>query len=509
MTDQKLQISIIVSYLAAGISVVVSMLYTPFMLRMLGQSEYGIYQLVCSVASYLSLLSFGFGSSYIRFFSRYNGNNEKEKISSLNGMFLTVYGILAFICVIVGMCLIGNLDAVFKNLTDDEIETAKILLFFLSVNVAITFVNSVFDSFIIAHEKFVFQKLVYVLKTVLNPILTVPFLLLGFKSVTLTVVTTLLTCANLVVNYIYCKNRLEMKLDLANFDFRLLKEIVVFSSFIFLNILTDQINWNLDKFLLGIYRSSTEIAIYGVASQLNSYYMSCSTIISSVFIPKVNRIVANGNNIKLLDELFIKIGRIQFMILGLISSGFVFFGQRFINIWAGKGYETSYIPTVILLFSAMVPLIQNIGIEIQKAENLHKFRSVIYTLIAAGNFVFSMILTPHYGVIGCTVGTSLSLIIGNVIIMNVYYAVKIHLDVKLFWKNILKIVVSMIIPVIYGTVCMNFINLQSLTAYVGAIVLYTLIYCLSLYTIGMNNNEKRFVTEVVKKVFKGARAAEK
>ena len=44
----------------------------------------------------------------------------------------------------------------------------------------------------------------------------------------------------------------------------------------------DQVNWNVDKFLLGRFRGTVAVAVYGLAAQLNSYYMSLSTAISSV-----------------------------------------------------------------------------------------------------------------------------------------------------------------------------------------------------------------------------------
>ena len=499
----KLKISVIVSYVSAAISTVVSLLYTPFMLRMLGQSEYGIYQLVCSVASYLSLLSFGFNSSYIRFYSRYTEKDREQRISELNGMFMLIFSILSILCLIIGACLISNLDVLFKNLLASEIKTSKILLFFLTINVSVTFINSVYDSYIVAHERFVFQKLLYLIKTVLNPILTIPFLLLGFKSITLTVVTTLLTFVNLTINHWYCKYKLGMRVSIVKINTALLKEIAIFSLFIFLNIVTDQINWNMDKFLLGVYRNSIDISIYGVSAQLNTYYMSCSTIISSVFIPSINRIAASNENIKPLNDLFIKIGRIQFMVLGLICSGFIFFGKEFIQFWAGDGYEQSYVPAVILMSSATIPLIQNIGIEIQKAKNLHKFRSVVYVFIAIANLLLSIKLTPIYGVMGCTIGTSAALIIGNGIIMNIYYNRKINLNIRVFWVNILKLILAMLIPLAFGIVYKHYIGYRGFVPYCICISVYALLYLVFMYFFGMNEHEKQMINKPIKARIKG------
>lgn len=497
MKYNKLKVGVAVSYLAAGISVIVSLIYTPFMLRMLGKSEYGTYQLIYAVAGYLSLLSFGFGSAYIKFYSAYIDENREKSIAKLNGMFLTVFSVLAVVCCIVGFILVFNMGGFFKKLTAQEAHTAQILLSFLVVNVALTFLNSVFDSYIIAHEDFLFQKVTYLIKTVLNPILTVPFLLLGFKSVVLVVITTLLTAISLLINYVYCVKKLKMRFSFTGFDTSLLKKIAVFSSFIFLNIVTDQINWNLDRFLLGVYRSSAEIAVYGVAAQLNTYYMSCSSIVSSVFIPRVNRIAVQKDADKGLNDIFIKVGRIQFMILALICSGFIFFGKTFIRLWAGSGYEQAFPIALILLSAVTVPMIQNIGIEIQKAKNLHKFRSIIYAAIAVCNLILSIILTPKYGIWGCTVGTAASLIVGNIIIMNVYYHRTIKLNVLRFWRSIAGILPSIAIPVLFGEVYNKFIGTQSKMDFVLGVMAYAVVYGISIYLLGMNSYERNLARKPI------------
>lgn len=105
--------------------------------------------------------------------------------------------------------------------------------------------------------------------------------------------------------------------------------------------------------------------------------MSLSSSISSVFIPRVNKIVAmDENNNKELTELFTKVGRIQFIILAMVIGGFIVIGQYFINVWAGNDYNNAYYVALLLIVPVTVPLIQNLGIEIQRAKNMHKFRSI-------------------------------------------------------------------------------------------------------------------------------------
>lgn len=194
----------------------------------------------------------------------------------------------------------------------------------LVFNIALSFPASVFNSHIIANEKFIFNKIMQMLKTLLNPFITLPILLMGYGSIGLVLVTTIINIVVEVSNSIYCFKKLNIKFAFNKFDFKLMKEMTIFSSYVFINMIIDQINWNVDKFILGRYRGTGSVAVYGLAAQLNTYYLSLSTAISNVFIPRVNRMVATNNSNNELTSLFTRVGRIQFILLSLICSGLIF-----------------------------------------------------------------------------------------------------------------------------------------------------------------------------------------
>ncbi|MEG1106996.1 MAG: oligosaccharide flippase family protein [Eubacterium sp.] len=501
MKINQLKIGVILSYISMGISTVISILYTPIMLRLLGQSEYGLYQLVFSVVSYLGLLSFGFGSAYMRFFARYKVKNDQEGIARLNGMFMLVFLLIAVVALLAGSLLILNIETLFKNsLTGHEIATAKILMTLMVFNIAVSFPASVFDANVTAHEQYFFQRIVNLLRSVLNPFLTLPLLLMGYKSISLVVVTTLLTLGSLLVNVWFCFKKLKIRFSFKHFEIDLFKEIAVFSSFVFLNMITDQINWSVDKFILGVLAGTAGVAVYSIAAQLNTYYLNFSTSISSVFIPRINCIVAENSDNKQLTEIFTKVGRIQFVILSLIISGYIVLGQAFIYFWAGSDYTSSYFVGLWLMIPVTVPLIQNLGIEIQRAKNMHKFRSIVYIFIAIGNILLSIPLCKLYGPVGCAVGTAISLLIGNGLIMNWYYQKKIGLDIKYFWYEIAKFIPSLIIPGIMCVIILLFVKIQTISALLLWGIAYVIIFILSIWKFGLNAYERNLFSSPIKKL---------
>lgn len=165
----QLKAGVVLSYISTAITIVIQLLYMPIMIRLLGKSEYGLYSLVSSVVSYLSLFSLGFTGAYLRFFARFYG--DKKKLASLNGMFLTLFSILSVIATICGMILSFFPEQIFgSKLSDSELLKARILMFILVINIAITLISSIFDSMIGAYEQFIFQRIVGLISTIVNPL---------------------------------------------------------------------------------------------------------------------------------------------------------------------------------------------------------------------------------------------------------------------------------------------------------------------------------------------------
>lgn len=494
---------VILSYAGEIVKILVNLVYTPIMLRLLGQSEYGLYQLVYSVVSYLSLLSLGFGSSYLRFYSRYKAQNDEDGVAKLNGMFILIFCSISVICILCGTVMVRNIRTIFgTGLTESEYATAKVLMELLIINLALTFPNSVFNCSITAHEKFLFQKLLILLQNLFSPFLTLPLLIMGYGSIGMVSVTTLLTFVLLISNMFYCFKKLHVRFAFHGLKISLFKEMWVFTFFIFLNQIIDQINWSVDKFLLGRFAGTTAVAVYGVGGQINTLYLQFSSSVSNVFVPKVNRIVAETNDNTELTTLFTKVGRIQFIVLGLILTGFVFFGMPFVNLWAGEGYGASYAVALLLIIPVTVPLIQNLGIEIQRAKNMHKARAVVYLAIAIANVFISISLIKFFGPEGAALGTAISLFAGNIIFMNWYYHARIGMNMFYFWKEIAKFIPALIAPCVVGIAIMKFVNITGLVKLGVFAVVYAAVYGLSMYFFGMNEEEKQLVMGPIRKILR-------
>lgn len=497
--NQK-RVGAILQYCQIILNILISLIYTPIMLRILGQNEYGIYSVASSTISFLSLLSLGLGGSYLRYYSIYKKDNDEEGISRLNGLYLFVFSVIGLISLALGLTLAFNVGLIFnESYSSSDINIARVLMIILSINLAISFPASVFSSYITSQEKFVFQKIVNMLTTVLGPCTCIILLFCGFASIGMVVASLLFTILTAVINIYYSVFKLKMRISYKKIDFRLLKDIFVFSVFIALNQIIEQINWQTDKIILGKIIGGSSVAIYAVGSQINMLFVQFSTAVSGVFAPRVNMIVQKNekNMDEQLSDLFILVGRIQWFVLFLILSGFAFFGKYFVYRWAGEGYDNSYYVALLLMTPAIVALIQNVGIEIQRAKNKHQVRSIVYFAIAVLNVLISILFAMLWGEIGCALGTTISLILGPILFMNIYYQKKLNIDVKRFWKEIGKTLPGMILPLTYGVLILLLHKFASFVDFGILIVAYTAIYFLSVYMMSLNSTEKGYISSII------------
>ncbi|MFI3264061.1 MAG: oligosaccharide flippase family protein [Rikenellaceae bacterium] len=501
MGINQLKAGAALSYIIIVFNILIGVIYTPFMLRTLGQVEYGLYSLAASLIAYLTLLDLGFGNAIIRYTAKFRAEGRLQDQYEMFGMFLRLYIGIGAIALLAGLALMLNTQALFGDtMNGEEVEKMRIIIILMSLNLAFTFPLSIFGSIITAYEDFIFQRVVCIIRMILNPPVMVIVLLMGYKAIALVIITTIFNLTTLLINWWYCRNKLHIKIIYGKFKWYFFKEIFIYSFWIFLNAIMDKIYWSSGQFILGIYKGAVSVAIYSVAIQLQQLYMLFSTAISGVFLPKVTAMVTKGDCQAEISDLFIKTGRIQYSVMAFILTGFILLGRPFITLWAGADYDQAYYIALLFFIPLTIPLIQNLGITILQAQNRMKFRSVLYLCIALLSLILSVILAPRYGGMGCAIATAAALITGQIIIMNIYYHTKIKIDIINFWREIGKMSIIPAILLALGGYLNNIFCVQTIGQFAIAATLFSVIYLPLFWLFSINNYEKGLLKSTVNKI---------
>lgn len=487
----------ILFYVNVIASILVGVTYTPLMIRLLGQSEYGLYSLIGSFIGYLSIFDMGLSNTIIRFVSinRINGNKKRE--AELNTVFLLIYSFLGCLVFLLGIIIYSHLEDIFGNsLTVDELQKAKVMVLLLIGNIAISLPLNLFSAIMMVYERFVFLRCINILRVIFNPLLALPLLYAGYGAVMIVMVFTFSNLLGLLVNMWYCFKSLQMKFSIGHYSFQFLWEITTYSFWVFLNEIMDKIYYSSGQFILGIVAGTKEVAVYAVAVQITMMYIQFSSAIGSVFFPKIVRVVSQG--ISAVEELGIitKIGRLQFIVVSYVFLMFLILGQEFLMLWAGEIYKSAYLSTAFLMLGLFIPLIQTAGSAIVLAKNLNKYRMTVYIVCAMMSLIASVPLAKHFGGIGCAVSTMLSLFISAGIFMNLFYRTKLGINIKKFWGNILQLGSSIVIFAICALGIHNYVpwNLNWISFFMEG-SLYTLLYGGIIYKLSLNSYEKELCWE--------------
>ena len=490
------------SYVNIIATLAVGLLYTPVMLKLLGQSEYGLYSLIGSFAGYLGVLDLGLGNTIVRYTAQNRAVGTENREAELNGLFLAIYSGIGLLTVGVGFGMYSQMDALFGATLDaGEMARARIMMLLLIFNFAFTLPLSIFASIMQAYERFVWLRVVNILRVLLNPCIVLPLLLWGYGSVMMVVVTTVLNLACLLTNVWYCYRHLHVTFRWGHYERPFLREVAVYSFFIFLNAIMDKVYYSSGQFILGIVSGTVEVAIYAVAMQFIGIYMQFSCAISGVLLPKVTMMVSQGVGPQVLTDLFIRIGRLQYLIVVYIMTMFALVGREFLFLWAGDGYLPAYGIVLLFMLADFTALVQNTGIAILQAQNRNKYRMTVYTIAAGICFIASFPMAYQFGGMGCAVAAAVVIVISTGFLMNRYYHRVIQLDMPRFWHNMVQMSPGPVLLLLCGSAFQYWCDLPyGWGDLILRTVVYSSLYIMLLYRLSMNDDERGVCLRILKRV---------
>ncbi len=495
MDERK--IGIVISYLNILIHVVVGFIYVPLLLNYIGKSEYGLYQMIGSFIAYFGIMDFGLTAAVVRFYTKYKAEGNREGMENILAISLRAYLVITFILFTLGSVFYMNIDEIFSNsMSANEIESAKKLFLLLLFNVVLTISTMIYRAVINAYERFLFLKGLETFQLLFQPVLVVLLLQKYPCAFSVALVQTFLNLLLTLCRVYYCFYILNITIKFHYWDKYLFQDFRRLAFSIFAVTLIDQVFFKTNQVILGIFSGTTAVAVYSISSLIYMNYMALSTAISGVYLPHITEMISQNEPVKKLSNLFLQIGRWQYYLLALVASGFIIFGQRFIGIWAGKGFEDAYWITLLIIIPFTIDLIQNIGLSIMQAQNKYDFRAKVYFCMGILNLALAIPLAKEYDGIGCAFATGLAMFVGNGLIMNWYYAKVTGLDIKEFWIQIGEISIGVILLSLLGFYINDAVSDTNIYVYVIKILIYTFIYGLVLYKWFMNDYEKEKINKI-------------
>ena len=496
--NNQIKIGAIVSYIGIAVNIIIGLLYTPWMVKTIGQEDYALYTLVTSIITMFAI-DFGMSAAVSRYVAKYKAEENVEKINNFLGIIYKLYIIVSMIVFIVLIAIFINLDRIYVNFSIEELKKFKIIFLIAGIYSVFSFPFVTFNGIISAYEKFVQLKICELFNKIGTVILVTIILFKGKTLYALVVANVFIGIATIIIKFYIIKKNTDINVNFRFFDFKLLKEIFSYSMWATIGSIAQNFLITITPSIIAIVANSSEVAIFGFSNSIGAYIYILATGIDGFFLPKVSRMIASHSSKEEFVNLMIKVGRFQFYILGIISVGFLILGKEFILLLMGREYLDAFYCVNFYLIYSIVCYPQQVANTMVIALNKVKERAIISIVAAIVNIILTMILSKFWGAIGACCSLCISILLRTVL-LNILYRKKIGLDIVLYFK---KCHLSLIVPLIFigiiSKILVEFISSFSWLFFIVKVLIIGIVYVIGMYILGLNNEEKEMIVRMLKK----------
>lgn len=437
-SNKQIRLGAILSYLSIALNILAGLLYTPWMIRQIGESDYGLYTLANSLIT-LFLVDFGLSTATSRYVSKYIAEGKNEEANNFLGVVYKLYLILDAVILAILLTVFFFLDSIYVNLTPAEIEKFKVVYAIAGLYAVLNFPFVNLNGILTAFERFIPQKFADIINRLLTVILTVIALLSGMGLYALVAVHSVAGLVTILYKLFAIRRQTPVKINFRYRDRALYKSIFAFSMWTTVTMLAQRLIFNITPSILGIVASSAAIAVFGVVTTIEQYSYLITSAIKGMFMPKIARLDAAGDKNGQLTALMIRVGRFQFAVNGLIVAGFAAVGESFLRLWVGDTFSAEHIQTAhVGILLVIIPGVFYNALQIANTalivRNKVKLEAIITTVTGVVNIVCSFFLSRALGVLGACVSIFIAYTLRAVLFHIVHHRV-MGFDIPLFVRK--------------------------------------------------------------------------
>lgn len=431
----------------AGIifSGLVSFVTMPVMIHRLGSFYYGIWVLLNTFVGYYSLLDFGISAGLRRFISRLNGANDADVLRQIVAAALHLSVATAAV-IIATTALIAYFLPRLVTLSADTAQLARLLFALIGVSVAIMFPARTLAACLHGLQRFDLSNLGSMVAVVLRGGCIVGALYMGFGVIAVALITVAAALFCLVF-YFAAVQWVDRRLFArwAAFSWGRMRELLVFSSFVFLNMIGDYFRFQLDSIVIARYLSIALVTPFSVAANLMGHFMNVMYSISSPLMVEQNRLDGAQRH----DEsrnFFMRGTKLTatFALLGgvlLISNG-----KLLLQVWLGRDLLVAYPVLVTLTVAYVSDLGQGPSINLLRSRGRHRPLALWTLAEGAANLALSIYLSRRYGILGVALGTAVPMLITKLVVQPWYV-------LRIAEVRVTDYVASITVPLFVASVC--------------------------------------------------------
>ena len=494
MARNEVKWGAILSYVLIIANAMYGLVIMPFVLRTIGESEYGVYKTIGALTTTVSVMELGLGSTMQRFLAKYRAQGDERKCQNFSAMCIIQAIILCAGVLAVGTVLFFTLEPTYgKTFTVPEMVRAKQIFVLLIVHVLLHFFENIFFGIIAGYNKFVFSNTAKICALAVKIMLLLTILPHASNAISIVAISLGVEVVTLTGEYLFVTRVIGHKIRLFFWDKEVFRESFIYTIMLFVQSLIIQFNGNVDNIVIGAMMGTTAVTVYSFALQIFNMYEQCATAISGVVLPSITNQIYGGATPQSLEQTVVRFGRAQWAVLGAALGGFACLGQEFFYLWLGEGFGDCYYLALILMVPVTIPLIVNVCLAILKAKNLMTFRTLSLAYSAVLNVILTVIGTHFWGYWAAAAGTAAATLVGSVLSMNIYYYVKLKMNMVRIYFMILRRITLCVGLAVLGVLPLNGLLSGTWRALGLKAIVFIGIYGITMLLFGMTALERASV----------------
>lgn len=431
--------NVLMNWTAFAATIAVGFLMSPFLVRHLGDSVYGVWVLVGSLAGYLGLLDFGITPSTVKYVAEYRALGDQKSINRLVTTSLTIYSLIGWLTLAVSVVVALFFNKVFD--TPLSFSTAATVVMLTGLNLAITFPASVFVGILRGYQRYDLDSAVTTVSILVRSALTVVLILKGYGIVSLAIIAFTFDMLRLAC-LAYWAYRLNPALEIrrAYFDQAQLKKLSGYSLYAFLMIIGKRLIFFTDAIIIAIFMPVAAITLYSIANRLVTYLLQISETMG-VLTPAASDLGARDDRAAIKEMLVVST---KYLLLIALPVACVFFvlGDAFIGLWMGDEYTSSAVILSVLTVAVLAHLLEMPAHTILLGLGKHKVVALLTLAQAAANLALSLALVKPYGLLGVAIGTTVPMVAFTAVALVVYVRNCLHIPLGEYARR------SMVAPIL-------------------------------------------------------------
>lgn len=491
----------LVLYIRMLFTMVVGLYTSRVILNTLGVTDFGVYNVVGGIITMFSFINGSMSSASSRFITFELGTGDEKKLKKVFGQSLSIHLLIAILILILGET-IGLWFIYEKVQIPTDRFSAALIVYHLSIAASMLSIMSVpYNATIIAHEKMSAFAYITILDVFLK--LLIVYLLVIFPYDKLIVYAILLFIVQVINQAIYlsysCRKFTEAKTWFI-WDKSLFKEMASFAGWSLFGNLAGTLFGQGLNILLNLFFGPVVNAARGISVQVQTVIGRFIGNFQTALNPQITKNYAAGE-LESMHKLIFSSSKFSFFLMMFLSLPVFINTEYILTLWLKTvpQYTTTF-ARIMLLISITETLANPLIVAAQSTGKIRVYQQVvggILLTILPISYIVLKLGAPPYSVFLVHLCCAIIAQIARVYMIRpmIMLSIKDYL-----YQVIYKVVSVFIISLLICNVISNLHHEITFLTFISDSILCVLISVLTIYLLGLNKNEKYFITSKIKAI---------